>query len=149
MMEPEHGELSFRANSFARFAKRYGITSEAQPVDPYGLVDNASLKESRFFLASLSKDGRIYSFSTDFQDYRTSLPFVEDLLEYMANEAAIYEQVGTDVKGFAKHIGQPLEVAAKILRDVHAIVPSFKQFLGPMAYADFIKITEPRGPLPE
>jgi hypothetical protein len=147
MQEPSHRELSFRANSFARFAKRYGITVEVQPVDPLGLVDNASLKESKYFLAAVHKNERIYSFTAIFDDYLTALPSTEDILEYLANQAAVYEKVGDDAVAFARWIKQPVEVARAYLEDIRFSVPPFKQFLGPMAYTDFIQITEPRGRL--
>lgn len=148
MKEPEHRTLSFRANSFSRFAKRYGITAEVQPVDPLGLVDSASLKEAQYFMVSVYKNERFFNFMPIFDDYRTTLPSVEDILEYLANQAAVYETFGNDAATFARWIKKPVEVAAEFLEDVRFTITPFKQFLGPMAYADFIKITEERGPIP-
>lgn len=145
MKEPDHRPMSFRANSFSRFAKKHGISAEVQPIDPYGLVDPSTLKESRFFVVTISKDGRLYTLSADFNEYRTSLPSIEDILEYMANESAIYERFGNDARRLARLIRRPLPEATQMLRDVHTTIVPFKSFMGPEAYFEFLQITEDRG----
>lgn len=142
MKEPAHRSVSFRAKSFGRFAKQYGITIEMSPYDPYGLVNNATLKESKDFIVSMNRGGRIYSFAVTFMDYRTELPSVDDVLDYLANDAAIYEVYGSKPEAFAKKIQQPLAYAENLLREVNLTVPAFKVFMGPQAYAEFLQITE-------
>lgn len=144
MKEPHH-RPSFQANTFSRFAKRQGVNITIEPVDPYGLVDSASLKEAKQFAVMLMKDFRAYSFAVVFDDYRTELPSIEDVLEYMANDAAIYERFGTDVKALAREAGLPLDQAARMIEHVQAIVPAFGLFLGSDAYEELLKITEDRG----
>lgn len=136
--------MSFRANSFARFSKKYGIEIEIFPYDPYGLVSNESLKESRDFMVNVHKKGRFFTFSVVFEDYRTQLPSVEDVLEYVANEAAIYENFKGNPEGFAKLIKRPVPYAAELLRGIDTTIPPFELFLGPDAYDEFLRITEVR-----
>jgi hypothetical protein len=145
MREPAHRTLSFRANSFARFAKKYRITVETAPFDPYGLVDNSTLKESQDFLVNLTKDGRIYSFTLTFDEYRTTLPTVEDVLEYIANDAAIVEGYKGDPEGFAKLTDLPIANAARLILQASEISEPFKAFMGPEAYYEMVQITEERG----
>lgn len=136
--------MSFRANSFARFSKKYGIEIEISPYDPYGLVANSHLKESKDFMVNVYKKDRFFSFSVVFDDYRTELPSVEDVLEYIANEAAIHENFKSNPEAFARLIKRPLAYAEGLLRDVSSTVPGFELFLGPEAYDEFLRITEVR-----
>ena len=145
MQEPAHRPLSFRANSFARFAKKYGITVEATPFDPYGLVENSTLKESKDFLINLSKDGRILNSTLTFEKYLTELPSVEDVLEHLANDAAIMEHFTRDPKRFAKLTGLPLARAVQVIEQASEVAGPFKILIGPEAYAEFVKISEMRG----
>jgi len=145
MQEPAHRPMSFRANSFSRFAKKYGISLESTPYDPYGLVDNATLKESKDFIVSVSKDDRTYNFSMTFPGYLTELPPVEDVLEHLANDAAIMENFGRNPQGFAKLIKRPLPVAQAVIEQASSLAGPFKIFIGPEAYAEFLGITEERG----
>lgn len=145
MKEPSHRPLSFRANSFSRFAKKYGITVEATPFDPYGLVDNSSLKESQDFLVNLTKDGRVYSFTVSFQEFRTELPPVEDVLEYIANDVAIVENFKDSPESFAKLINLPIANAARLILQASEISEPFKVFIGQDAYYELVEITEERG----
>lgn len=137
--------MSFRANSFSRFAKKYGIALEATPYDPYDLVDNATLRESKDFIVNVSKDDRTYNFSLTFPEYRTELPPVEDVLEHLANDAAIMERFSRNAQGFAKLIKRPLPVAQAVIEQASSLAGPFKIFIGPEAYAEFLGITEQRG----
>jgi len=137
--------MSFRANSFSRFAKKYGILLEATPYDPYGLVDNTTLKESKDFIVNVSRGDRTYNFSLTFPEYRTELPPVEDVLEHLANDAAIMEHFGRNPQAFAKLIKRPLPVAEAVIEQASALAGPFKVFIGPEAYAEFLAITEERG----
>lgn len=137
--------MSFRANSFARFAKKYGITVEVTPFDPYGLVDNSTLKESKDFLINLSKDGRIFNSTLTFERYLTELPSVEDVLEHLANDAAIMERFSEDPQGFAKMTRLPLDRAIQVIEQASEVAGPFKILIGPEAYSEFIKISEMRG----
>lgn len=145
MKEPEHRPLSFRADSFARFAKKYGITLQASPYDPYGLVENATLKESKDFLINLSKEGRIFNSTLTFERYLTELPAVEDVLEHLANDAAIMEHFSKDPQRFAKMTRLPLARAIEVIEQAAEVAGPFKILLGPEAYSEFIKISEIRG----
>lgn len=145
MKEPEHRPMSFRADSFARFAKKYGISVKATPFDPYGLVENSTLKESKDFLFNLSKDGRLFSSTLTFEHYLTELPVVEDILEHLANDAAIMENFARDPKSFAKLTRLPLAQAIQVIEQASEVAGPFKILLGPDAYAEFVKISEMRG----
>ena len=150
MQESSHRELSFRKNSFGRFARQHDITSEAEPVDPLGIVAPHYLKEAKIFLVVLHKGERDFNFQVVFDSYRTTLPNVEDLLEYVTNQAAIFEKVtDQNLESFARYIKRPLNVARAYLKDVRFAIPPFKIFLGPETYREFIQITEGRGPLPQ
>lgn len=126
--------MSFRANSFSRFAKKHGITAKAFPFDPYGLVNNESLKESKDFIVTVSKDDRDYTFTLTFLKYRTELPPLEDILDYLANEAAFMEHFGGRAHGFSQVLEQHASEMAM----------PFKLLIGPEAYHEFIRITEMR-----
>ncbi len=150
MQEPSHREFSFRASSFGRFARQYDITSEAQPVEPLGIIAPEYLKEAKIFITALHMGERVFNSQVIFDDYRTTLPNVEDILEYLANQAAVYEKVNErNLPSFARMIKKPIKVAYDYVQDVRFAIPPFKMFLGPKAYQDFIQIQEGRGPLPE
>jgi len=147
MQEPSHREFSFRANSFGRFARKHGISVHAEPVDPLGFIPAEALKESKIFITTLRKGERSFNLEVLFDDYRTVLPSVEDVLENMANQAVVFERIGNrELPAFARYIKKPLEVARAMVEDVRFSVPPFKGFLGPEAYAEFLKISETRGP---
>jgi hypothetical protein len=114
------------------------------PIDPYGLVDSDSLKESRHFGVTLSKGKRTHRFAVVFSEYRTELPPIEDVLEYIANEATIYEQFGMNFDAYMRFTSQPMEAAWAQLQDLKSIVPNYKWLLGP-AYDELVEITEERG----
>lgn len=143
MKEPHQRPLSFRANSFSRFAKRHGITMVSMPIDPYDLVDSASLKESRHFAVTLSVGDRTHSFTVVFPQYRTELPPIEDVLEYMANEATIHKHFGMSFDAYMKFTTQSMEAAWAQLQDLKSIIPNYKWLLG-RAYYELIEITEER-----
>lgn len=144
MQEPAHRPMSFRANSFSRFVQKHGISLESSPYDPYGLVDNATLKESKDFIVQVSKDDRVYSFAMTLPEYRTVLPPIEDVLEHLANDAAIMENFSDDPQAFAELINRPLSVAEAVIEQASSLAGPFKLFIGPEAYAEFLKITEVR-----
>lgn len=135
--------MSFRANSFARLAKKHGISMVAIPVDPYDLVDPESLKESKHFAVTLTVGDRTNSLALVFPEYRTELPPIEDVLEYIANEATVYEYFGSNAEAFARFTKQPVDAAAAELQDLAFIVPNYKWLLGP-AYYELLRITEDR-----
>lgn len=137
--------MSFRANSFARFAKRHGISMTVVPVDPYDLVDPDSLKEARHFGVTLQRGDRTNSFAIVFPEYRTELPPIEDVLEYMANEIAVYEHFGLDAKAFARFANVPLDEALRHVSEAASAAAPIRIFLGPVAYEEILSISEDRG----
>lgn len=142
MQEPHQRPTSFKANTFSRFAKKHRIDITIEPIDPYGLIDSEALKEAKHFAAMLRKGDRAYSFAIVFDDYRTVLPSVEAVLEYLANEVVIYERFGTNAEALAEAADIPIQQAMNMIAAVHATAPELKALLGPEAYADFITITE-------
>lgn len=145
MKEPHRKPLSFRANTFARFAKKHDIDMEINPVDPFALVESTFIKRTRNFIASLEKKGRHFTMHVIFERVREELPPIEDILEYIANQVAAFENFGTDVEAFSRYTGYPPETLKDGLEEAAATAAAFSVFLKPDAYQEFLRISEIRG----
>ena len=142
MKEPEHPDVTFRAGSFGRFAKKHRIEAEITPVDPIGFQESRNVRRTRWFVASLEKDGRMYTTQLEFLRYKETLPAIADVLDYMFNEVIAWEQLHNDIPRAMEVTGYPEPQARQWLQGLADDVKSIKLFLGPEAYADFLMISE-------
>jgi hypothetical protein len=142
MKEPEHRDVTFRSGSFGRFAKKYRIEAEITPVDPLGFQESRLVRKTRWFVASLDKEGRTYTTQIEFLRYKDTLPSVEDVLDYMFNIAVAHEELKGDVGRAMRVTGYPDSEARQWLQGISEDVHAIKWFLGPEAYAEFLTIRE-------
>ena len=145
MREPEHTPRSFKANTFARFARKHGLFLEINPVDPMGLVESPFINRTKHFIAGISYKGRYFTMPLQFEQVRDTLPPIEDVLEYIANEIVAYERFGTDAEAFSRYTGYPPEMLLPSLLNAKNTATAFKTFLGQELYDQFRKISEVRG----
>jgi len=142
MKEPEHPDFTFKAGTFGRFAKKHRIEAEITAVDPIGFQESHLVRRTRWFVASLEKDGRTYTTSIEFLRYKESLPTIEDVLDYMFNEVIAWEQLHNDIPRAMQVTGYAEPQARQWLQGLADDVKSIKLFLGPEAYAEFLTISE-------
>lgn len=145
MQEEPHKSRSFRGDTFSRFAKKHGIEARIEPIDRYGLMESHQLSEARNFRVVLTMGQKTMDFTISFPDYRRHLPYIEDVLEYMANEVATFESFGVDPQAFATFAGVPLEEAARHVHEASAAAGTIRVFLGLPLYRELASITEQRG----
>lgn len=145
MREPEHAPRSFKANTFARFARKHGLFLEINPVDPMGLIESPFINRTKHFISSITYKGRYFTMPLQFEHVRNTLPPIEDVLEYIANEVVAYHRFGTDAEAFASYTGMPAETLLPSLLNAQNTATAFKTFLGPEIYDEFRKISEVRG----
>lgn len=118
---------------------------EANPVDPFALVESPFINRSRYFIVDLMMNGKHFTIQVVFERPREELPPIEDVLEYIANEVAAFEHFGTDVEAFSRYTGYPPEAVVDSLQNAANTAAAFKIFLKPKAYQEFLKISEIRG----
>lgn len=142
MHEEQHKPKSFRGNTFSRFAKTHDISVASQPIDRYGVMEPDKLKEARNFQIILNIGPKTMFFTMSFPEYRRYLPSVEDVLEYMSNEVAVFENFGTDAQAFAIFSDTPLEEASRHVEEAATVAPAIRTMLGPEIYRELARITE-------
>lgn len=81
-------------------------------------------------------------FTISFPEYRRHLPAVEDILEYMANEIAVYENFGDNAQAFAEFAKTSIEEATRHVQEASDASASIRALLGPNIYHELRAITE-------
>lgn len=145
MKDPEYPDITFKARTFGRFAKKHRISAEIVPVDPMGMYERQNIQRTRWFVAALEKDGRFYNTTIEFLKYREIMPSVEDVLDNILNSVITYETIKGDVSEAMNVTQFPEAEARQWLDNLESDIVSIKWFLGPEAYAEFLTIREVRG----
>ena len=148
MRESEHREQTFAQGSFGRLVKKYGLTLEIMPINPLTMAEDPNVDATNLFIVSLNKGLNTYSRTMEFERPFTSLPTIEDVLEYLVNEMVPFLIYVNDMPGLAKALKLPLtdprirqwyENGKTVSMDVVKI-------LGPEAFDELVEIKEIRGP---
>lgn len=151
-MERRPPELTFRAGTFSRFALKHQITMvNVKPVDPLGVVAADEIQRSRDFEFRLHKDGQIFSGAVTLDRYLDYLAEIDDVLENLANDAAVYEHFHTNPEAYGRLVERlgvdlselNLPVLFERLKD---LTSKLRAFLGEGAYQAFLESHEVRGP---
>ncbi len=147
MRESEHRELTFAQGTFGRFAKKHGMTLEINPINPATLQEDPRVPRTNLFIVSLQKGGKHYSTMMEFERIFETMPIVEDVLEYMANEIAAYRYGSKNPRTLAKafNLSPSSPNFQKYFEQLEQTVGGIRVFLGEQVYQEFITITEDRG----
>lgn len=142
-MKDRPPERTFAKSTFGRFAAVHGISTKAVPVDPGAARADA-------FVVEIRKGGRTEVRLVQFDRIFDFFPVVEDVLENIANEAAILRHFKEDPEGLARLLemdpADPRFSAS--MAEVRERIASFAELLGEKAFREFEGIREVRGPLP-
>lgn len=151
-MERRPRDLSFGAGTFSRFALKNQITMVGvKPVDPLGVVAVDEIQRSRDFEFSLLKDDQILSGSVTLDRYLDYLAEIDDVLENLANDAAVYEHFHKNPAAYGRLVEKlgvdPSELDLPVLFErLKGLTSKLRAFLGEDAYGEFLKSHEVRGP---
>ena len=142
MKDPEHPDVTFKAGSLGRFAKKYGITAEISAVDPMGMEEGPRVRRTRWFVANLQVGDYTLNRMIEFLRYREVMPTVEDVLDYLLNEARAHEALKNDIPKAMEMTGYSEAQARQWLRGIAEDVKETQTLLGPAAYAEFLTISD-------
>jgi hypothetical protein len=129
--------------------KKYGITMEISAINPLTMSEDPNVEVTNLFIVSLNKGMKAYTRTIEFERPFSSLPMVEDVLEYLLNLMVPFLMYFENIPGLAKALRLP-ESDPRIrmwYEDAKSVTKDVRDTLGPEVLDELMQIKEVRGPM--